>query len=156
MRKCRVVLAHSFAITTSLSAIVSACYVIAVTVPSCVVLAEASVLAWLLLAVVTASVLGWICGAIFLWPLVGRIARRLNGHPFCVGDSIRILTGPHRGRRAVVYELWEERGQMRVDIGPEAKRSVTDVFNGVEVYKEMAEPGATDNPGDAKRLREDH
>ncbi len=34
-----------------------------------------------------------------------------------------------------VYETWEERGQVRVDLGDELKTSVKDVFCGVEVCR---------------------
>jgi transcription antitermination factor NusG len=40
-----------------------------------------------------------------------------NGAPYLPGDSVRILVGRHAGRVATVYQIWPERGQVRVDLG---------------------------------------
>ena len=61
---------------------------------------------------------------------------RLNGAPFSVGDRVRILVGPHRDRVVEIYELWDERLQVRVNLDPESKDKVKDVFSYNEICRE--------------------
>lgn len=72
---------------------------------------------------------------IFLNPLF-RLGSKLNGAPFHVGDEVRILIGPHKGRLVRIYEIWDSRHQVRVDLNEQARNGVKDVFSFVEVYRE--------------------
>lgn len=58
-----------------------------------------------------------------------------NGEPFEIGDNILILKGSHKGKQADVYELWQERGQIRVNLGDEAANDFSDVFSSIEVMR---------------------
>jgi len=98
------------------------------------------VLAWLV-GWFAANLLGWFV----LAPLYYDQALR-NGAPFRVGDSVRLLAGPHAGRVVWVYEVWGERGQVRVELGEQARDRVEDVYSDVEVCREAAAPGPARQP----------
>ena len=53
-----------------------------------------------------------------------------------MGDRVQILAGPHRDRVFRVYEVWDERCQVRVDLDEEAKKEFTDVFSYTQVCRE--------------------
>ncbi len=74
-------------------------------------------------------------GAYILLHFLFRWRSWANGAPFAVGDRVTILTGPHADKTLTVYELWNERGQVLVDLGPEAKEQVKDVFSELEVCR---------------------
>ncbi len=102
------------------------------------------------LAMILALPLGFILGGIFLLPLISAIVSKINGSPFHEGDLVRVLVGPHRDLVAYVYDVWTQRGQVRVDLGKAAEKAVTDVFNFMEVKREEeAEPNASPNDGPA-------
>ena len=63
---------------------------------------------------------------------------KINGAPFHNGDMVHILVGKHRGKIARVYEIWEERKEVRVDIGEQAKKDVEDVYSYTEVCRESS------------------
>ena len=90
---------------------------------------------WAVLAAFFTFLLGSCLGMIFLWPLIWRLGLRFNGAPFQEGDSVQILIGPHRGFVTRIYELWPTRGQVRVDLGEQAKKEVKDVFLDVQVCR---------------------
>jgi hypothetical protein len=95
-----------------------------------------NVLVWIVLAAIPVAALGYILGIILLWSLTfGHVAARLQGWPFAVGDRVWILSGKHKGTLTTVYEVWAERGQVRVDLGSEAKGKVTDVYCAVAVCR---------------------
>jgi hypothetical protein len=87
-----------------------------------------------LLGLIVAGILG---GMFFLGPLYHWRAAK-NGAPYQVGDTVLILAGAHRDRVARVYEVWSERGQVRVELGEEERRAVTDVFSYVAVCRHSA------------------
>ena len=90
---------------------------------------QAGVLIWIALAAVPVAAIGWIVGIIFIWGMMlGHIAARLQGWPFAVGDRVWILTGRYMNTIATVYEVWTERGQVRVELGAELKEKVEDVY----------------------------
>ena len=49
---------------------------------------------------------------------------------------VLILAGSHRGRLVRVYEVWSERGQVRVDLDEQAKRDFQDIFSFLEVCRD--------------------
>jgi hypothetical protein len=66
------------------------------------------------------------------------LGAKLNGAPFHVGDSVRILVGPYRGRVVRIYSVWHERRQICVDLGEQAKNDSTDTFLFTKVCRESA------------------
>jgi hypothetical protein len=90
---------------------------------------------WIFVAAIPAGLIGLILGVIFVWGFLCRIAARIQGWPFQVGDEVVILTGKHRNTETTVYEIWDSRGQVRVALGEEAKHAVKDVFCAVEVCR---------------------
>src|SRR5262245_38860048 len=100
------------------------------------VLADSGVALWTVIAAIPTAALGWILGMLLIGPPVYWIASRLQGAPFHDGDHVWVLVGQHKGTLTHVYEVWMERGQVRVDLGPDAKEKVTDVFGWVEVCRD--------------------
>ncbi len=84
---------------------------------------------------VPALPLGAIVGMMTLGPVIYHVCRFLNGGPYQAGDNVYILVGPHRGRVVTIYEVWNTRGQVRVDLGEQAKREVKDVFDDLQVCR---------------------
>jgi hypothetical protein len=97
--------------------------------------ADFGVLVWIVLAAIPAALIGLILGVIFIWGFLSHIAALFQGWPFKVGEEVVILTGKHKNTVAQIYEIWKERGQVRVDLGEELKESVKDVFGAVEVCR---------------------
>ncbi len=86
-----------------------------------------------------AWVTGWLAAIIPCWFIFGPIyfgQARDNGAPYRIGDQVRVLvTGRHRGQVARVRDVWECRGQVRLDLGEEAAKRWEDVFSDYEVYR---------------------
>jgi hypothetical protein len=85
-------------------------------------------------AILLAAITGGIFFGIFVVPFYRWQGAR-NGAPFRVGDEVMILSRRHRGRVTRVYEVWEGRHQVRVELGEDAKKAVTDVLSYVEVCR---------------------
>jgi hypothetical protein len=60
---------------------------------------------------------------------------KVNGAPFRIGDTVRVLRGRYRDQIGTVYAVWRERGQLRVDLGKPAKDRLEDVFWQTEVLR---------------------
>jgi hypothetical protein len=104
---------------------------------------------WVALAAVPVAAIGWMVGICFLWRIVlAPIAARLQGWPFAIGDQVWILSGRHKNTSTTIYAVWEERGQVRVELGPEAKDNVEDVYCAVAVCR--TEPTAAPDCGPGK------
>jgi len=78
----------------------------------------------------TSLIIVWI----FLGPLY-RIRGRMNGAPFHPGDSVQVLVGPNRGRVFQVDVIWEERGQVCLELGEPRKKGVKFAFTYTEVFR---------------------
>lgn len=91
---------------------------------------------WAVIAIILAFPLGSVLGFLFLSPIVGAIAGKLNGAPFRLGDVVHILTGPHRDRVGHIYTMWIERSQVRVQLDERAKKETADVFGDHEICRE--------------------
>jgi hypothetical protein len=93
---------------------------------------------WIWLRIVFTAIvfglLGWILG-MFIYPILCIIAIRLQGGPFVEGDEVIVLTKPYQGVKTKIYEVWESRGEVRLDLGSDLKASCKDVFSTVEVCK---------------------
>jgi hypothetical protein len=94
---------------------------------------------WSVVAILAALPLGAVLGMLVLGPLIRIFVNSLNGAPFQVGDSVQILIGPYRDRVVRVYEIWPSRGQVRVELGEQAEKSVKDVFWNFEVCRERTD-----------------
>ena len=93
------------------------------------------VIGWIILAAIPIAGIGYIVGVAFIWMLLGGIAARIQGWPFEKGDEVVILTGQNRGRVTKIYEVWEPRGQVRLELGGEAKESFADVYCAVAITR---------------------
>ena len=105
-------------------------------------------LAWF---VFLASLLGFFLALFPGWFVVGPLLydREIkNGGPFKIGDTVQVLSGPHRGRITRVYATWQH-GALRVELGPKEKEEFTDVLAPVRLLR--AEPSAP-NGSPAERL----
>ena len=74
------------------------------------------------------------------------------GWPFAVGDRVWILSGTHKNTVSTVYAVWSERGQVRVDLGTEAREKVEDVYSAVAVCRARSTEGAAPNGGPGTQL----
>jgi hypothetical protein len=84
--------------------------------------------------VVTALLIALILSWIVLSPLY-RHQARLNGAPFKVGDSVRVLSGPSKGCNARIYSMWQG-DTFRVDLGESAKDHFADIFAAYQLERE--------------------
>jgi hypothetical protein len=139
-------LAHGFLITTCGAVLIAAILLTRQYFIAGVFSLEAKYIILSCLIYIPACLLGFILGVFPTWAIVGNIVGSIQGAPFYIGDTVCILTGKHKGKITTVYEVWEFRGQVKVDLGPEEKNKVTDVFCNVAVFKiEEAEQTARDN-----------
>lgn len=83
--------------------------------------------------ILCSAALGWLAGAFFIWKWLAQIGLLILGSDFKVGDIVYILKGTHRGTSAPIYELWDTRYQVRVFLGEDEKKAVTDVFSYHEI-----------------------
>jgi len=143
----RYLFAHVFAIVTCTSAVLVACFggLIAL-----IPLAEQPSLGAVIrvpFVVTVAAALGWMFGFLalaFIGPAIYHFVLWINCRPYQAGDCVQVLAGPHRGRVARIYEIWEERGQYRVELGEQAARDIEDVVSFLDIYWATA-PQATAN-----------
>jgi hypothetical protein len=91
---------------------------------------------WAVVATLTALPLGSIAGMVLIWPVILTVGAFLNGAPFHAGDMVHILVGPHRDRMVRIYDVWGPRSQVRVELGEQEKKEVTDVFWNIEVCRQ--------------------
>jgi len=131
-------LAHTFGISAAIGVICVFAWLFTPIMPLQTLVTEWSAALWTVLATISAVGLGWFFGVLFIWPISFRIARALQGAPFHVGDHVWILVGKHKGTLTRVYEVWDERGQIRVELGADDKTAVTDVFCVVEICRDRA------------------
>jgi hypothetical protein len=87
---------------------------------------------------VVAACLGAMLGAfpcgMFLGIILNSVEAR-NGAPFQQGDEVVILSKRFPGRVTRVYEVWPTRHQVRVELGEDERREVTDVFSYTDVCR---------------------
>jgi hypothetical protein len=132
----RYILAHTAGVSAGIGVIGALALMLAGLHSEGALIPHAGVLLWIALAAVPVAAIGWIVGIIFLWGMMlGHIAARLQGWPFAVGDRVWILTGRHKNTIATVYEVWTERGQVRVELGAELKKKIEDVYCAVAVCR---------------------
>ena len=98
--------------------------------PSVDMLSQPGDLLYVVFALGVAGLLGWLTSFIPMWLTFGPILYHqslLNGGPFVPGDTVMIITGPHRGRISHVYGGGQH-GALRVEISGEERRQYTDFF----------------------------
>ena len=103
---------------------------------------------YLILVVVAATGLGFFLGMFTCWPWIRPICSRLNGAPFKRGEHALILSGPHRGTTAQVYEITTGQGGWdlaRLDLGSVHSQKFTDIVQEYSVLKITGEPGGAAN-----------
>jgi hypothetical protein len=111
------------------------------TLSACVgylILLDASAPVWLNLVNLAASLLGGGLLGVVVYQLLWRlllIHRRWRGRQITEGCRVRILRGVHKGKIVQVDEAWDSRGQARVSLGDEARRTVADVFMSYQVER---------------------
>lgn len=79
--------------------------------------------------------IGFIFGVVFFWQFLGKVALRIQGWPFHIGDEVEVISGKQAGRTALVYEVWESRSQVRLEMGKLAATSFEDVFCAINVTR---------------------
>lgn len=90
------------------------------------------------LLMMVAGCLGLVLGAFFgsmLLTVVYKWVAHRNGAPFRPGDTVVILSRRYPGHVTRIYEVWAERGQVRVVLGEAERRDVTDVFSFADVCR---------------------
>jgi uncharacterized protein (DUF58 family) len=103
--------------------------------------------AWLVLL---ALLLGLFLALFPGWLVVGPLyySREVaNGGPFEVGDRVRILSLPHRGRVSRVYSSWQG-NSVRVELGAKEKEELKDIFCPNQLLR--VESAETDAPTGAR------
>ena len=150
----RYVLAHTADISIGLGAVGALGIMLAALHSLGVLIPQFGVVIWVLLASLLAAAIGFVVGLFFIWHMVlGPVAAQLQGWPFTAGETVRILSGPHKDTITTVYEVWSDRGQVRVDLGREAKERVEDVYCAVAVCRaRITEPSAAPNGGPTAQL----
>ena len=96
---------------------------------------DISFLFWFVVEILISLALGVLLSGLFISPFVCTLAGKLNGSPFQVGDLVQILTGEHRDRIARVYDVWDERRQLRIELGEQECKDVTDVFDYFQICR---------------------
>jgi hypothetical protein len=84
---------------------------------------------------VFAGAVGGFMLSVVLIRLLRHIRVKINGGPFRKGDLVQVLTGPHAGKIAAVYEEWTSRGEVRVDLGEQEWKETKDVFSQVQLCR---------------------
>ena len=80
------------------------------------------------------ALIGFVAAAFFIGPTQRRRGE-MNG-PFRVGDMARILVKPHRDQVARVCEVWPDRQDARLEVGPETRRFGEDTFGWYQLARE--------------------
>ena len=89
-----------------------------------------------LLGLCVAGLVGW-----FILGTLYHYRAEFNGYPFRPGDHVEILVGANRGRVVQVVEVWDWRGNLRVDLGEFARPGARTYFHFAQVIRaDDAEP----------------
>lgn len=91
-----------------------------------------------LAALLGAMVLGWFAGTMALYHVLWQLLltrRYRNGRDIDMNTRVRVLCGPYRNTVTTVYETWDFRGQVRLELGPDIKEVFGDVFYNYQVER---------------------
>ena len=83
-----------------------------------------------LLGLCVAGLVGW-----FVLGTLYQARAEINGYPFHAGDRVEILVGANRGRVVRVVEVWDWRGNLRVDLGEFARPGARVHFHFAQVIR---------------------
>lgn len=128
-------LAQTWLISGFVGALGGVGLLLAILVDGDALIADKGVVLWGALAAIPMAALGWVMGVFVLWRFAGPLAARFQGWPFQLGDEVCILSGEHANTTALIYEIWEERGEVRLELGELAKAQVEDVISIVAVCR---------------------
>lgn len=132
----RYVLAHTAEISMGLGVMGALAILLVALRSRGVLIPHFEVIIWVLVASLPVAAIGYVVGLIFIWHMMlSHVAARLQGWPFAVGERVRVLSGPHKDTLTTIYEVWAERGQVRLDLGPELREKVEDVYCAVAVCR---------------------
>jgi hypothetical protein len=129
------VLAHTAGISAGIGALGGVALLIQILRDADALIPDTATILWSIVAAVPMAAMGWVFGMAFIWKILGRLAARAQGWPFQIGDEDRILSGKRINTITRIYEIWDERGQVRLDLGEEAKNAAEDVFWAVAVCR---------------------
>jgi hypothetical protein len=104
-----------------------------------------------LVCLVLIAAIGYLVGGLLSLFVLGPVyySQGLeNGAPYSPGDRVYLLTGRHRGRIVPVYEVWDERSAVRVELSDAEREAVTDVFGYIEVCRVSPRTDARDVPAE--------
>lgn len=82
--------------------------------------------------------LGYLVSGLVGWFIFGPLYHyraEVNGYPFRPGDRVEILVGPSRGRVVRVADVWEQRGEVRVEAPESAGGKKRTVYQFTQVIK---------------------
>jgi hypothetical protein len=92
--------------------------------------------------VLLALLLGFFLAVFPGWFVIGPLfydREMKNGGPFKVGDTVQILSGPHKGRISRVYSTWQG-NTLRVELGAREKDEFKDIFSPAQLLREGSAP----------------
>jgi hypothetical protein len=92
----------------------------------------------LVIALIPGTFLGLWVGVFTTLLPVEKVCKRLNGAPFRVGDSVFILSGPHKGMVAEVYGTTVGQGGeklLKLELGPKHRADYSDIFDEYSVTR---------------------
>jgi hypothetical protein len=93
---------------------------------------------WFAWFVLLALFLGFTLAIFPGWFIIGPLfydREMKNGGPFKVEDTVRILSGPQKGRISRVYATWQG-NLLRVELDEKATEDFSDVFSPMELLRE--------------------
>ncbi len=155
--RLRYVATHGFMFSTCASALSFATVIGWQLLAAASYTVDLSFAGWFLLSLIISLPLGWFFGAFCVWPFVFGVVGTLNGAPFHVGESVRVLVGPHRDQVFEIYDIWYERHQVRVKIGKQEQKQTIDVFSYDQVCRERKDQQGTSADGrEGERLSHEH
>ena len=129
------VIAHTAGISAGIGALCGVALLIQMLRKADALIPDTATILWSIVAAIPMAAMGWVFGMAFIWMILGHQAAKIQGWPFQVGDEVCILSGKHINTITRIYEVWDSRGQVRLDLGEEAGSAVEDVFCAVAVCR---------------------
>ena len=90
---------------------------------------------------------GFLIG-IMVFPIFYDLMTKINGGPFKIGDTVKILTNKCNGKIGTIYSLWQG-AEFRVFIGNDYKDNHDDIFDAemvLLVHRKIAQQGDAPEP----------
>jgi hypothetical protein len=133
-------------------------YWVASRAPVRAVVTDWQTMLYVLIAWIPGTLLGSLCGTMFLGQLVRIVCSKINGAPLGLGDQVMVLSGPHRGIIAEVYEITIGQGGWelsRLDLRIEHKDRFNNIFEEYSLFKiaQREQDGAANLISNPQNLR---